>query len=52
MSQKPGIVPILGTTQMAHMLENSGSNGVRFTPSEITELNSSVRAIEIGGQSA
>jgi aryl-alcohol dehydrogenase-like predicted oxidoreductase len=50
MAQKPWIVPIPGTTQMAHMLENSGANGVRFTPSEITELNSSVRAIEIRGQ--
>ncbi|HEY0378344.1 MAG TPA: aldo/keto reductase [Pyrinomonadaceae bacterium] len=50
MAQKPWIVPIPGTTQMAHMLENSGAAGVRFTPAELTELNSSVRAIEIRGQ--
>ncbi len=50
MAQKPWIVPIPGTTQMAHMLENSGAAGVRFTPSELTELNSSVSAIEIRGQ--
>ena len=50
MAQKPWIVPIPGTTQMAHMVENSGAAGVRFTPSEISELNSAVRAIEIKGQ--
>jgi aryl-alcohol dehydrogenase-like predicted oxidoreductase len=50
MAQKPWIVPIPGTTQMAHMLENSGAAAVRFTPAELTELNSGVRAIEIRGQ--
>ena len=49
MAQKPWIVPIPGTTQMAHMLENTGADGVRFTPSEINELNASVAAIEIRG---
>lgn len=50
MAQKPWIVPIPGTTQMAHMLENSGAAGIRFTPDELTELDSAVRAIEIRGQ--
>jgi len=50
MAQKPWIVPIPGTTQMAHMLENSGAAGVRFTPAELAELNSAVRAIDIRGQ--
>jgi hypothetical protein len=50
MAQKPWIVPIPGTTQMAHMVENSSADGVRFTSSEITELNSAVSAIEIRGQ--
>lgn len=50
MAQKPWIVPIPGTTQMAHMLENSGAAVVRFTPSELSELNASVRVIEIRGQ--
>lgn len=49
MAQKPWIVPIPGTTQMAHMLENNGADGVRFTSSEINELNASVEAIEIRG---
>ena len=50
LAQKPWIVPIPGTTQMAHMLENSGASEVRFTSAELAELNSAVRAIEIQGQ--
>lgn len=50
LGQKPWIVPIPGTTVMAHMLENSGAATVRFTPSEISELNSAVRAIEVHGE--
>ena len=49
MAQKPWIVPIPGTTQMAHMVENSGAAGVRFTPAELAELNAAVRAIEVQG---
>ena len=50
LAQKPWIVPIPGTTVMQHMVENSGAVGVRFTPAEISELNSAVRAIEVKGQ--
>lgn len=50
MAQKPWIVPIPGTTQMAHMVENCGAAGIRFTPAEISELNSAVKAIEVKGQ--
>jgi aryl-alcohol dehydrogenase-like predicted oxidoreductase len=49
MAQKPWIVPIPGTTQMAHMLQNNGADAVRFSPSELTELNAAVSAIEIRG---
>ena len=49
MAQKPWIVPIPGTTQMAHMVENTGAGDVRFTSSELAELNAEVRAIEIRG---
>jgi aryl-alcohol dehydrogenase-like predicted oxidoreductase len=49
MAQKPWIVPIPGTTQMAHMLENIGAVAVRFTPAELAELNRSVSAIKIRG---
>jgi aryl-alcohol dehydrogenase-like predicted oxidoreductase len=50
MAQKPWIVPIPGTTVMAHMVENTGAVGVSFTSSELDELNAAVRAIEIQGQ--
>lgn len=49
MAQKPWIVPIPGTTQMAHMLENIGATAVSFTPEELAELNGSVAAIQIQG---
>jgi aryl-alcohol dehydrogenase-like predicted oxidoreductase len=49
MAQKPWIVPIPGTTQMAHMLENIGAAEVQFTPAELAELNRSVSAIQIRG---
>lgn len=49
MAQKPWIVPIPGTTQMAHMLQNISAAAVRFTPDELAELNRSVAAITIRG---
>jgi aryl-alcohol dehydrogenase-like predicted oxidoreductase len=49
MAQKPWIVPIPGTTVMAHMLENVGAAAVQFTPAELAELNQSVSSIEIRG---
>jgi aryl-alcohol dehydrogenase-like predicted oxidoreductase len=50
MAQKPWIVPIPGTTNAAHMLQNNGAATVRFTPTELEELNAAVRAIEVRGQ--
>ena len=50
LGQKPWIVPIPGTTQMAHMIENSGAAEVQLTSSELADLNAAVRAIEIQGQ--
>jgi aryl-alcohol dehydrogenase-like predicted oxidoreductase len=49
MAQKPWIVPIPGTTQMAHMLENTSATEIRFTSTELAELNAAVSAIEIRG---
>jgi aryl-alcohol dehydrogenase-like predicted oxidoreductase len=49
MAQKPWIVPIPGTTQMAHMIENIGAPAIQFSSSEIAELNASVAAIKIQG---
>ncbi|MBU1315833.1 MAG: aldo/keto reductase [Alphaproteobacteria bacterium] len=50
LAQKPFIVPIPGTTQMAHMIENIGAPAFSFSSSEIAELNSAVAAIEIRGE--
>ncbi|WP_438852158.1 aldo/keto reductase [Brevundimonas nasdae] len=49
LARKPWIVPIPGTTQMAHMLENTGAAAVRFTPAELTEFTAAADAIEIRG---
>jgi aryl-alcohol dehydrogenase-like predicted oxidoreductase len=49
LAQKPWIVPIPGTTQMAHMLDNVGAAAVRLTPTELSELNDAASAIQIQG---
>jgi aryl-alcohol dehydrogenase-like predicted oxidoreductase len=49
LAQKPWIVPIPGTTQMAHMLENIGAAVVSFTPAELAELNASLADIQVQG---
>lgn len=50
LAQKSWIVPIPGTTNMDHMLQNNGSRAIRFTAGELAELNSAVRSIEARGQ--
>ncbi len=50
MAQKPFIVPIPGTTQMAHMLENIGADDVRFTADELKQFNAELAKIEIKGE--
>jgi aryl-alcohol dehydrogenase-like predicted oxidoreductase len=49
LAQKPWIVPIPGTTQMAHMVENAGAAAIRFSPAELAELNAAASAIQIQG---
>ncbi|WP_420479973.1 aldo/keto reductase [Brevundimonas sp. FT23028] len=49
LAQKPWIVPIPGTTQMAHMRENISAASLRFSPEELAELNAAVAAIEVRG---
>jgi aryl-alcohol dehydrogenase-like predicted oxidoreductase len=49
LAQKPWIVPIPGTTQMAHMRENAGAAAVRFSPAELAELNATVAAFQPQG---
>ena len=48
-AQRPWIVPIPSTTQMAHMTENAGAMAIRFTPAEVHELNAAVAAIAVKG---
>jgi len=48
-ARKPWIVPIPGTTQMSHLVENLGAAGIRFTPSESQQLDAELAAIQIRG---
>jgi aryl-alcohol dehydrogenase-like predicted oxidoreductase len=50
LAQKPWIVPIPGTTQMAHMLENIGADTIKFTTAELKEFNKQLDAIQIQGE--
>ncbi|PAW95128.1 aldo/keto reductase [Mucilaginibacter sp. MD40] len=49
LAQKPWIVPIPGTTQMAHMLENSAANEVKFTDDDWKQFNQELAGIAIKG---
>ncbi len=50
LAQKPWIVPIPGTTNMAHMLQNIGASSLVFPPDELKELNASLANVKIQGQ--
>jgi len=50
MAQKPWIVPIPRTTQMAHMLENIGADNVKFSADELKQFNTELSNIEIKGE--
>lgn len=50
LAQKPWIVPIPGTTNAAHMRQNTDAVNVQFTPKELEELNLSLAKIEIRGK--
>lgn len=50
LAQQPWIVPIPGTTQMAHMKENIGANNIMFTLEELEEFNKELNAIQIIGE--
>ncbi|WP_419951593.1 aldo/keto reductase [Methylobacterium sp.] len=49
LARKPWIVPIPGTTQMPHMLENVRASQVRFSNGEFAELDRAVTAVEVRG---
>ncbi|MEN2399405.1 aldo/keto reductase [Flavobacterium sp. MC2016-06] len=50
LAQKSFIVPIPGTTQMAHMLENTGASQIKFTSKELLEFNKELDAVKILGE--
>lgn len=50
LAKKPWIVPIPGTTNKQHMLQNTAAASVEFTPTELTQLNNAIAEIEIKGQ--
>ena len=50
LAQKPWIVPIPGTTQMAHMFDNIGAAAVTFSADELAALNASLANIVILGE--
>ncbi len=50
LAQKPFIVPMAGTTKLAHLLENLGAVDLEFTQEELKSLTSKLSAIEIKGE--
>lgn len=50
LAQKPWIVPIPGTTNVAHMKENLSATEITFTPEELQRLNRDVAAVGIQGE--
>jgi aryl-alcohol dehydrogenase-like predicted oxidoreductase len=48
--RKPWIVPIPGTTNMAHLEENVGAASVSLAAAELNELDAAVAAIPIQGE--
>jgi len=49
LAQKPWIVPIPGTTQIAHMVENTSAADIKFTADELSEFNRELSGISIKG---
>lgn len=50
LAQKPWIVPIPGTTQMAHMLDNIGAADITFSADELQALNTALSGITVQGE--
>lgn len=50
LAQKPWIVPIPGTTQMAHLKENIGANNVIFSSTELKAFTEELNTIQISGE--
>ena len=52
LAQDENIVPIPGTTQVSHLRDNIQSASISFSDAELTELNASIRAIQVQGDRA
>ena len=50
LARKPWIVPIPGTTKLAHLQENLGAADFAFTAEELQELTAAVSKISIVGE--
>lgn len=50
LARKPWIVPIPGTTNVAHMEENVGAATISFSAAELKELDAALAAISIRGE--
>ena len=50
MARKPWVVPIPGTTQIAHMLENIEASSMAFSDDDRRELDAALAAITIRGE--
>jgi aryl-alcohol dehydrogenase-like predicted oxidoreductase len=50
LAQKPWIVPIPGTTQMAHMRDNIGAADITFSADELLMLNTALAGITVQGE--
>lgn len=49
MARKPFIVPIPGTRNMEHLLENLGANDLQLTPADLNELDQAFSRITVHG---
>ena len=50
LAQKPWIVPIPGTTQMAHLMDNIGGENVKLSSTEWKSFNDELSTIQIFGE--
>ncbi|HJT62352.1 MAG TPA: aldo/keto reductase [Burkholderiales bacterium] len=49
-ARKPWVVPIPGTTKLAHLEENVGAASISFSAAELNELDAALAAIPIRGE--
>jgi aryl-alcohol dehydrogenase-like predicted oxidoreductase len=50
LAQKPWIVPIPGTTQMSHLMDNIGGENVKLSSTEWKAFNEELNTIQVFGE--